>query len=161
MTRSPELFWGVVASMFIGNAMLVALNLPLVGIWVRLLTIPYRWLFPAIILFCALGNYNLNNSAIDVYLCAAVGILAMSSPTCNARRPRYPGLCTGADDVGKHPPRTPAVGRRSVDLREKPDQRDAAGYFGAFARQHDPARDPQEEGAGLRGGVSPEMSFGV
>ncbi|POR48329.1 tripartite tricarboxylate transporter permease [Bosea psychrotolerans] len=75
MARSPELFWGVVASMFIGNAMLVALNLPLVGIWVKLLTIPYRWLFPAIILFCALGNYSLNNSAIDVYLCAAVGIL--------------------------------------------------------------------------------------
>ncbi|MGF7055646.1 TctA family transporter [Bosea sp. OAE752] len=75
MTRNPELFWGVVASMFIGNAMLVALNLPLVGIWVRLLTIPYRWLFPAIILFCALGNYSLNNSSIDVYLCAAVGIL--------------------------------------------------------------------------------------
>ncbi|BBK31549.1 TctA family transporter [Stella humosa] len=75
MTRSPELFWGVIASMFVGNAMLVALNLPLVGIWVRLLTIPYRWLFPAIILFCALGNYSLNNSAIDVYLCAAVGVL--------------------------------------------------------------------------------------
>ena len=75
MTRSPELFWGVIASMFIGNAMLVALNLPLVGIWVRLLTIPYRWLFPAIILFCALGNYSLNNSAVDVYLCAAVGVL--------------------------------------------------------------------------------------
>ena len=67
--------WGVIASMFVGNAMLVALNLPLVGIWVRLLTIPYRWLFPAIILFCALGNYSLNNSAIDVYLCAAVGVL--------------------------------------------------------------------------------------
>jgi len=75
MTRNPELFWGGVASMFIGNLMLVALNLPLVGIWVKLLTIPYRWLFPAIILFCALGNYSLNNSAIDVYLCAAVGVL--------------------------------------------------------------------------------------
>jgi len=75
MTRNPELFWGVIASMFIGNALLVALNLPLVGLWVRLLSIPYRWLFPAIVMFCALGNYSLNNSAIDVYLCAAIGVL--------------------------------------------------------------------------------------
>ncbi|KRE01250.1 hypothetical protein ASE61_17295 [Bosea sp. Root670] len=75
MARNPELFWGVIASMFIGNALLVALNLPLVGLWVRLLSIPYRWLFPAIVMFCALGNYSLNNSAIDVYLCAAIGVL--------------------------------------------------------------------------------------
>jgi TctA family transporter len=75
MTRNPELFWGAVASMLVGNAMLVALNLPLVGLWVRLLSIPYRWLFPAIVMFCALGNYSLNNSAVDVYLCAGIGIL--------------------------------------------------------------------------------------
>jgi putative tricarboxylic transport membrane protein len=75
MTRNPELFWGVIASMFIGNVMLVALNLPLVGIWVRLLSVPYRWLFPSIIMFCALGNYSINGSAIDVYLCAGIGVL--------------------------------------------------------------------------------------
>jgi TctA family transporter len=75
MTRNPEMFWGVVASMFIGNTLLVALNLPLVGIWVRLLSVPYRWLFPSIIMFCALGNYSVNSSAVDVYLCAGIGIL--------------------------------------------------------------------------------------
>ncbi|MGO4667979.1 tripartite tricarboxylate transporter permease [Bosea sp. 2RAB26] len=75
MTRNPELFWGVIASMFIGNVMLVALNLPLVGIWVRLLSVPYRWLFPSIIMFCAVGNYSINGSAIDVYLCAGIGVL--------------------------------------------------------------------------------------
>jgi TctA family transporter len=75
MTRNPELFWGVIASMFIGNALLVALNLPLVGLWVRLLSVPYRWLFPAIVMFCALGNYTVNGNAMDVYLCAGVGVL--------------------------------------------------------------------------------------
>jgi putative tricarboxylic transport membrane protein len=75
MTSKPDLFWGLIASMWIGNAMLVILNLPLVGLWVKLLQIPYRWLFPSIIMFCAVGNYSINNSAMDVYLCAGFGIL--------------------------------------------------------------------------------------
>ncbi len=75
MTSRPELFWGLVASMFIGNALLLLLNLPLVGIWARLTQVPYRWLYPAILVFAALGNYSLNNSAMDVYLCALAGLL--------------------------------------------------------------------------------------
>ena len=75
MTRNPELFWGVVASMFVGNVMLVALNLPLVGVWMRLLAVPYRWLFPCIIMFCAFGNYTVNSNVMDVYVCAAIGVL--------------------------------------------------------------------------------------
>lgn len=75
MNSRPELFWGLVASMFVGNALLLVLNLPLVGLWARLTQVPYRWLFPAIMMFAALGNYSLNNSAMDVYLCAATGIL--------------------------------------------------------------------------------------
>ena len=75
MTSKPDLFWGLIASMWIGNAMLVILNLPLVGLWVKLLKVPYHWLFPAIIMFCAIGNYSINNSAMDVYLCALFGIL--------------------------------------------------------------------------------------
>jgi putative tricarboxylic transport membrane protein len=74
MTTNPTLFWGLIASMWIGNLLLVVLNLPLVGLWVKLLTVPYRWLFPSIIMFAALGNYSLNNSGMDVYLCAAVGV---------------------------------------------------------------------------------------
>ena len=57
MTSNPELFWGLIASMWIGNLMLVILNLPLIGIWVKLLTVPYRFLFPAILLFCCIGVY--------------------------------------------------------------------------------------------------------
>lgn len=75
MARWPELFWGVIASMWIGNAMLVILNLPLIGIWVRLLTIPYRLLFPGILLFCCIGVYSLNNNVLDIVVAAAFGLL--------------------------------------------------------------------------------------
>lgn len=75
MTGNPTLFWGLVASMWIGNLMLVVLNLPLIGIWVRLLTVPYRLLFPAILLFSAIGTFSLNNNTFDVYLSALFGVL--------------------------------------------------------------------------------------
>jgi TctA family transporter len=74
VTANPELFWGIVASMWIGNLMLLVLNLPLVGVWVRLLRLPYRLLFPCIVMFCCIGNYAVNNNPVDVYLCAALGV---------------------------------------------------------------------------------------
>jgi TctA family transporter len=70
MTERPELFWGLIASMWIGNLMLVVLNLPLVGIWVKLLRIPYRLMFPAIIAFCCIGAYTVNTNIFDVYVMA-------------------------------------------------------------------------------------------
>ena len=75
MTSNPELFWGLIASMWIGNLMLVILNLPLIGIWIKLLTVPYRWLFPAIVLFCAIGVYSTNNNTFDVWLVALFGFI--------------------------------------------------------------------------------------
>jgi TctA family transporter len=75
MTSNPELFWGLIASMWIGNAMLVILNLPLIGIWIKLLTIPYRLLFPAIVLFCAIGVYSTNNNTWDVWMVAIFGVI--------------------------------------------------------------------------------------
>jgi TctA family transporter len=75
MTQRPELFWGLVASMWIGNLMLVILNLPLIGVWVKLLTVPYRLLFPAIMAFSAIGVYSVNNSGFEIYLTALFGIL--------------------------------------------------------------------------------------
>ena len=71
MTSNPQLFWGLIASMWVGNAMLIVLNLPLIGIWIKLLTVPYRFLFPAIIVFCAIGSYTLNNSSFDVFMTSA------------------------------------------------------------------------------------------
>jgi putative tricarboxylic transport membrane protein len=74
MEKQPQLFWGLIASMWIGNLMLVIINLPLVGIWVRLLRVPYRMLFPAILIFCAIGVYSINNQPFDVVLTALFGI---------------------------------------------------------------------------------------
>jgi TctA family transporter len=75
MTSNPELFWGLIASMWIGNLMLVILNLPLIGMWIKLLTVPYRWLFPAIILFCAIGVYSTNNNTFDIWMVGAFGVI--------------------------------------------------------------------------------------
>jgi len=75
MTSNPELFWGLIASMWIGNLMLVILNLPLIGMWIKLLTVPYRFLFPAIVTFCCIGSYTLNNNSFDVYMTAGFAIV--------------------------------------------------------------------------------------
>jgi putative tricarboxylic transport membrane protein len=75
MVKQPGLFWGMIVSMWIGNLMLVIINLPLVGIWVQFLRIPYRILFPAIIVFCSIGIYSLNNSVNDILLTAGFGVL--------------------------------------------------------------------------------------
>ena len=77
MTSNPGLFWGLIASMWIGNLMLVVLNLPLIGIWIRLLTVPYRMLYPAILLFCAIGVYTVNNTSFDVMQTAFFGALGV------------------------------------------------------------------------------------
>jgi TctA family transporter len=75
MTTRPDLFWGLIASMWIGNLMLLVLNLPLIGVWVRLLKVPYRLLYPAILLFCVIGAYSLAYSTVDVTLCAIFGVI--------------------------------------------------------------------------------------
>ena len=75
MTSNPALFWGLIVSMWIGNLMLVVLNLPLIGMWVKLLTVPYRMLYPAILMFCCIGVYSLSNSVFDVYLTALFGFM--------------------------------------------------------------------------------------
>lgn len=75
MTSNPQLFWGLIASMWVGNAMLVILNLPLIGIWIKLLTVPYRFLFPAITLFCCIGVYTLNNNNFDVFMTAIFAVV--------------------------------------------------------------------------------------
>ena len=75
MTSNPSLFWGLIASMWIGNVMLVILNLPLIGMWIKLLTVPYRILYPAILLFCCIGAYSVNNNVFDVFMTIPFAIL--------------------------------------------------------------------------------------
>jgi putative tricarboxylic transport membrane protein len=78
MTKNPELFWGLIASMWVGNLMLLIINLPLVGLWVKLLTIPYRYLYPAIMVFCCIGVYSVKNDTFEVYEARC----SVSSATC-------------------------------------------------------------------------------
>jgi len=73
ISKAPTLFWGMIASMWIGNLMLLIINLPLIGLWVRLLKVPYRLMFPAILVFCCIGIYSINNSPDDVMLTALFG----------------------------------------------------------------------------------------
>ncbi|MEI8191776.1 MAG: tripartite tricarboxylate transporter permease [candidate division NC10 bacterium] len=75
MVKNPDLFWGLIASMWIGNLMLLVLNLPLVGMWVYLLKVPYRLLFPAIMVFSSIGIYSVNNSSVELFLAALFGVL--------------------------------------------------------------------------------------
>jgi putative tricarboxylic transport membrane protein len=75
MTSNPALFWGLIASMWIGNLMLVILNLPLIGIWVQLLKVPYRLLYPAILVFCGIGVYSINNNPFDVQVTVLFGFI--------------------------------------------------------------------------------------
>jgi TctA family transporter len=75
MTERPQLFWGMIASMWVGNLMLVILNLPLIGMWIKLLTVPYRLLYPAILLFCCIGVYSVNNSSFDIYMMCVFAVL--------------------------------------------------------------------------------------
>jgi len=75
MTSHPDLFWGLIVSMWVGNLMLIVLNLPLVGLWVKLLRVPYRILFPAILVFCTIGVYSLNYNVFDIWMTAAFGLI--------------------------------------------------------------------------------------
>ncbi len=74
MTKNPDLFWGMIASMWIGNLMLLIINLPLVGVWVRLLKVPYGLMFPSIIIFCCIGIYSLNNNVNEVMMTAVFAV---------------------------------------------------------------------------------------
>ncbi|HWR92840.1 MAG TPA: tripartite tricarboxylate transporter permease, partial [Desulfobacterales bacterium] len=75
ITEQPQLFWGIIVSMWIGNLFLVILNLPMIGMWVRLVSVPYQMLFPAILVFCSIGVFSLNNTEFDVYAMAFFGLV--------------------------------------------------------------------------------------
>ena len=73
MSKAPDLFWGTISSMYIGNVLLLVLNLPLIGLWVRILKIPYNILFPLILLFCLIGVYSVNNSVVEIWFMLLFG----------------------------------------------------------------------------------------
>jgi putative tricarboxylic transport membrane protein len=73
--EQPALFWGIIVSMWIGNFFLIILNFPLIGLWVRMIMVPYRLLYPSILVFCAIGVFSLRNSVFDIYLMGLFGVL--------------------------------------------------------------------------------------
>jgi len=75
MNEKPQLFWGLIASMWVGNLMLVVLNLPMIGMWIKLLSVPYRYLYPAILVFMSIGVFSLSNNPFDVLIMAIFGVL--------------------------------------------------------------------------------------
>lgn len=75
MTQDPGLFWGLIVSMWIGNLILIILNLPLIGLWVQLLKVPYRWLYPAILCFCCIGVYSISNNVFQIWMTIGFGVL--------------------------------------------------------------------------------------
>src|SRR5690606_4384476 len=75
MTERPTLFWGLIVSMWVGNLLLVVLNLPLVGLWIRMLRVPYRWLYPSILVLSCIGLFSINFSTTDLLLAAMFGFL--------------------------------------------------------------------------------------
>ena len=80
MVERPDLFWGMIASMLVGNLMLVIINLPLIGLWVKLLTIPYRWLYAIILVFCCIGVYSVTNATTDIVIMALFGVIGYVLP---------------------------------------------------------------------------------
>jgi len=139
--------WGLIASMWVGNLMLVILNLPLIGMWIKLLTVPYRYLYPSILVFMAIGVYSLSNNAFDVLIMAVFGILGYICVKLECEpAPMILGFILGAADGGEPAPRHAALARRPVRLRQPveadqprlPDRfRDPAGDC---RLTHDPPR---------------------
>ena len=114
MTERPTLFWGMVASMWIGNLMLLVINLPLIGIWVQLLKVPYRFLYLAVLLFCAIGVYTISNSAFAVILAAGVRRARLHLRAARLRAGADdPRLRARPADGGQSAPRHAHLRRRS------------------------------------------------
>ena len=117
MEQKPGLFWGMIVSMWLGNLMLLVLNLPLIGIWVRMLLVPYRLLAVAILFFCCIGVYSLNNSANEVLIIAFFGVVGYVFMKLECEpAPLLLGLPARADDGGLHAPRHAAVARRPAGV---------------------------------------------
>ena len=128
MTKQPQLFWGMIASMWIGNLMLLIINLPLIGLWVRLLKVPYRLMFPAIVLFCCIGIYSINNSPVDVVMTAVFGLFGYALDQVRLRAGAAAArLRARQADGGEAAPGAGDLARQLHDLRRAAAQRRPAG----------------------------------
>jgi hypothetical protein len=145
--------------MWIGNLMLIILNLPLIGIWIKLLTVPYRWLFPAIVLFCAIGVYSTNNNTFDIWMVAIFGVIGYGFIKLGMRaRALAAGLHPGPDDGRKPAPRAAAVARRLERVCHAPAVGRPAGRRCAAAGDRAAASGQEQARGSLRRGLTPTFA---
>ena len=150
MTQRPDLFWGLIASMWIGNLMLVVLNLPLIGLWVSLLKVPYRLLFPAIMVFSCIGIYSVNGSSFhsisqpSLVSSVSCGLIRLSPCAVVAR------VCSRADDGGKPPAGATSFARKSHGVSHATDQPGVCHRHGIHCCRNDGADDTQTAGRHYR-----------
>ena len=122
LSEHPELFWGTVASMYIGNVMLLILNIPLIGIWVKILKVPGRILFPLILLFSLIGSFSMNNNIFDVYVMLIFGVFGYLARKFGFRGGTAgPGLCPGGHDGAGAPAVAHRLGRQLPGLLHAAD----------------------------------------
>ena len=137
MTKRPDLFWGMVASMWIGNLMLLVINLPMIGMWVKLLSLPYRLLYPAVLLFCVIGIYSTNTNFTQLVMCADFQPVRLYSCPVRVRAGAVGArVHPWAADGGESAPRHGDLARRRDDLLRAADLGHAARAY-AFDRRAD------------------------
>ena len=160
MTDQPALFWGVIASMWMGNAFLLVLNLPMIGLWVRLCMVPYHLLYPAILVFCGIGVFSLSNSEFDIHLMALFGVLGylFAKLECETA-PMLLAMILGPlmeEHLRRalHP-----LPRRSDDLPEPPDQPGDSPGHRRRAGDRGAACHPGQARGGLQGGLTAQGRF--
>ncbi len=124
MNEHPDVFWGLIASFWIGNILLVILNVPLIGIWVKLARDPFRYLYPCALFFICVGVYSTNNEMFGVLQTLVIGVVGYGLLRLGFHpAPVLLGFVLGPPPGGELPPRAAAVARRPRDLHRQPDQR--------------------------------------
>lgn len=128
INEQPQMFWGLIMSFWVGNLLLLVLNIPLIGMWVKLLSVPYRMLYPCVLIFICLGVYSANNNVFDIFVVLGFGILGyLMRRTGFPATPGSAGLHPGAAAGRELPPRHAAVARRPWRVLHQPDQRGVHG----------------------------------
>ena len=152
MTKRPDLFWGMVASMWIGNLMLLVINLPLIGIWVRLLSVPYRLLYPAILLFCVIGIYSTNTNIAQLVLCVVFAVFGYILLRFGCEpAPLVLGIHSRAADGRESPALAGHIARRSDGVHRAADLGDRCWHHRGHHRADRAAAIPQDPRGGIPG----------
>ena len=151
MNTHPSVFWGMVVSMWVGNLMLLVINLPLVGLWVKLLSVPYRMLFPVIIIFCAVGAYTMTNSPFNIIVMLVFGVIGFGLRSLRLEpAPLVLGFVLGPMMEENMRRAMLISARRSARLRRAPNQRFLSCLCRSHARHLHFAEHARTQGGNVR-----------